>query len=116
MTNTTRREFVVCSAVTAAGIGSAAVAPAAQEAPAFGSPLSQAKPSFKDLIRQSAVSQGAIDANVTATVHLPARPDSRIEESGKEISRHSDLQVVSRLGGEAVIEVGSGVYHFSVKS
>ena len=54
-----------------------------------------------------------IPANATARIHIPARPDCRIEESGENISRRSDMRVLARLDHEAVVELGSGTYRFT---
>jgi alpha-L-rhamnosidase len=56
-----------------------------------------------------------IPANTSARIHLPAQRNSRIEEGGREISRHSDIVMVNRLDHEAVIDVASGIYHFLVR-
>jgi alpha-L-rhamnosidase len=56
-----------------------------------------------------------VPANTSARIYLPAGPESRIEESRQEISRRTEITVVSRLDQEAVIEVGSGRYRFCVR-
>jgi hypothetical protein len=50
-----------------------------------------------------------IPANTTATIYLPATATSTITESGKPIAR-------SYKEGRAVIQTGSGIYQFEVKS
>jgi len=55
-----------------------------------------------------------ISANATASIHLPARSDSRISEGRRSILDRTDLRIASRLANEVVIEVGSGTYQFAV--
>jgi len=57
-----------------------------------------------------------VPANASAHIHLPARRNSRIEEGGKNVSHSRDMRIVNRLDHETLIEVGSGVYRFSVSS
>lgn len=58
--------------------------------------------------------QATIPANATARIHIPVQPRSRIEEGGRDVSSHPDVRIVHRLDHEAVIEVGSGTYRFSI--
>jgi alpha-L-rhamnosidase len=55
-----------------------------------------------------------IPANASAHVYLPARPGKVVRESGHAISGRSDLKRVTRSELEAVIEIGSGRYLFTV--
>jgi alpha-L-rhamnosidase len=57
-----------------------------------------------------------IPPNTTARIHLPARPGSRIEESGQDISRTGEIRIVERSEREAVVDVGSGTYRFLTSS
>src|SRR5262245_7576792 len=50
----------------------------------------------------------------SSKVHLPAQPGSRIREGRRDITRRTDMRLVSRLDQEAVVEVGSGTYRFVV--
>jgi alpha-L-rhamnosidase len=47
-----------------------------------------------------------VPANVTATVYVPAKEGSSLLESGQPMSSHAET-------GYRVVNVGSGVYHFS---
>ena len=53
-----------------------------------------------------------IPANTTATVYLPADSADKITESGKPLARARGVKFVKMEGGRAVLEVGSGTYHF----
>jgi alpha-L-rhamnosidase len=55
-----------------------------------------------------------LPANTVAQIHLPARSDSRIDESGTDIEHHPEIRSVHRRGNEATLEVGSGSYRFVV--
>ena len=56
-----------------------------------------------------------IPANTTALVHLPAAPDAVITESGTPLTDGvAGVRLVSREGGTAVLDVGSGDYRFRV--
>jgi alpha-L-rhamnosidase len=50
-----------------------------------------------------------IPANTTATIYLPAIATSTVTESGKRVSK-------TYKEGRAVVQTGSGVYQFEVKS
>jgi alpha-L-rhamnosidase len=56
----------------------------------------------------------SIPTNSSARIHLPASLRARIEESDRELDRCKDLRVVDRGDSEAVLDVGSGRYRFSV--
>jgi alpha-L-rhamnosidase len=53
-----------------------------------------------------------VPANTTATVYLPADSADKITESGKPLARARGVKFVKMEGGRAVLEVGSGTYHF----
>ena len=53
-----------------------------------------------------------IPANTTATVYLPAGSMGKITESGKPLARAHDAKFVKMEDDVAVLEVGSGTYHF----
>jgi alpha-L-rhamnosidase len=54
-----------------------------------------------------------IPANTTATIYIPANSGSTILESGKPISSEPDIKLADPVAGYVVVNVGSGVYHFS---
>lgn len=56
-----------------------------------------------------------IPANTSARIHLPAAPFARVQEGRLDISGRKDVHWVSRSGDEAVLEVGSGLYRFTVQ-
>jgi len=55
-----------------------------------------------------------IPSNSTATVHLPAMQGAEITESKKPVSRDKGVRLHYFDQNEAVFEVGSGTYTFSV--
>ncbi len=55
-----------------------------------------------------------IPGNALARIHVPASKDSQIRENRLEVSKRRDVRLLSRDNREAVFEVGSGNYHFSV--
>jgi alpha-L-rhamnosidase len=54
----------------------------------------------------------SIPANTTALVYIPAGSIDEITESGKPISTNSDVRFIKMEDKYAVIEIGSGSYHF----
>jgi alpha-L-rhamnosidase len=54
-----------------------------------------------------------IPANTTATVYLPARDIDSITESGHALSAVADVKLAKMSGTRAVLDIGSGVYHFA---
>lgn len=54
-----------------------------------------------------------IPANTTATVYVPVKSGSAVMESGKVVSEQKDIRIVSGEKGQALLEVGSGKYHFT---
>ncbi len=55
-----------------------------------------------------------IPVNTTATLHLPALPGTEITENRKPVSRARGVRLIKFDDNEAVFEVGSGTYSFSV--
>jgi alpha-L-rhamnosidase len=53
-----------------------------------------------------------VPPNSTATVYLPASSVSQITEGGKNLEKVKGLKFLKLEGGRAVLEVGSGSYHF----
>ena len=56
-----------------------------------------------------------IPANTTATVYLPAKDLSSVTEGGQPLARLSVLQPATLADDRAVVEIGSGDYHFISK-
>jgi alpha-L-rhamnosidase len=56
-----------------------------------------------------------IPANTKAMVYLPATAEKNIKVGGAELSKSESLHFLGLEGGRAVIEIGSGEYHFSSK-
>jgi alpha-L-rhamnosidase len=54
-----------------------------------------------------------IPANTTATVYIPSNAGSSILESGKPIATEPEIKMADPATGYTVVNVGSGVYHFS---
>src|ERR1017187_10044096 len=54
-----------------------------------------------------------IPANTTATIFIPAAKADEVTESGKALSAVSDIKVTGTEGDYVILNVGSGVYHFS---
>jgi alpha-L-rhamnosidase len=55
-----------------------------------------------------------IPANTKATVYVPAANADAVTESGKVVTQQHGIKVISTEGSYVVLQVGSGVYHFSV--
>ncbi|MEO7211773.1 family 78 glycoside hydrolase catalytic domain [Mucilaginibacter sp.] len=55
-----------------------------------------------------------IPVNATAVVYLPANKDSKIAESGKDISVNKDIKLLGYENGKAMVQTGSGNYKFTV--
>ena len=53
-----------------------------------------------------------IPANTTATVYVPAGREQSLTESGKPVEQAEGVRLVRMEGGIAVLQVGSGTYHF----
>jgi alpha-L-rhamnosidase len=56
-----------------------------------------------------------IPPNTTATVHVPARDEASVTESGKPAAKAEGVKFLRMEGGSAVFEVGSGAYRFASK-
>jgi alpha-L-rhamnosidase len=55
-----------------------------------------------------------IPANTRAKIYIPASNAELIKESGKTLSTVPEMKVVGNEGGYVIVEVGSGVYTFTV--
>jgi alpha-L-rhamnosidase len=55
-----------------------------------------------------------IQANTHETVSIPAASSDMISESGNKISNNKDIRYTGQDNGYAVLEIGSGKYHFEV--
>lgn len=55
-----------------------------------------------------------IPANTTATVYIPSNNNGTVTENGKPLSSDPDLKIADAITGYVGVNVGSGVYHFSV--
>jgi alpha-L-rhamnosidase len=55
----------------------------------------------------------AIPANTTATVYLPAKDIASVTESGRGLSKSQGVKSAKMVGDRAVLEIGSGDYHFA---
>ncbi len=55
-----------------------------------------------------------IPANTTATVFIPANESDKITEGDKMVTVGDDLKDVMNIKGYRVIDLGSGVYHFTI--
>jgi len=53
-----------------------------------------------------------VPPNTSATVYLPTTDSSKIQESGRGIPESIGVQFVRAENGTAIIEVGSGTFHF----
>lgn len=56
-----------------------------------------------------------IPANTRATIYIPAKSIESVTEDGKAMSAAPDLRVMGMENGYVRIEVGSGLYHFTVR-
>ncbi|MBS1666627.1 MAG: family 78 glycoside hydrolase catalytic domain [Bacteroidetes bacterium] len=56
-----------------------------------------------------------IPANTSATVFLPASSANAVSENSKPLSSDADIKVGEKENDYLKIELGSGVYHFSIK-
>jgi alpha-L-rhamnosidase len=54
----------------------------------------------------------AVPPNTTATVHVPARADGRVTESGQEAGKAAGVRFLRRTKQSLVFSVGSGNYRF----
>ena len=53
-----------------------------------------------------------IPVNTTATVLVPAGREQSLTESGKPIEQAEGVSAWCKVGDIAVLEIGSGTYHF----
>jgi alpha-L-rhamnosidase len=53
-----------------------------------------------------------IPANTTATVHIPARDAASVLEGKKPASQAQAVRFVGMRDGNAIFEIGSGIFHF----
>jgi len=54
-----------------------------------------------------------IPPNATATVYIPANSSGTVMESGKPIASEPDIKTGAPETGYVVVNIGSGIYHFS---
>jgi alpha-L-rhamnosidase len=57
-----------------------------------------------------------IPANTSATIYIPTNSGSAVLESGKPIASEPDIKPGDAAAGYVVVNVGSGIYHFSTAS
>ena len=56
-----------------------------------------------------------IPANTTATIYIPANDNSVVTESGKSVASMPGIKLATPEPGYMIVNVGSGVYHFSAE-
>ncbi|MDB4919547.1 MAG: Bacterial alpha-L-rhamnosidase [Mucilaginibacter sp.] len=54
-----------------------------------------------------------IPANTKAVIYIPANEGDKISEEGKPIHAYSEIKFLGYKNGKAIIEAGSGLYHFA---
>jgi alpha-L-rhamnosidase len=54
-----------------------------------------------------------IPANTMATVYIPANVNSPVSEGDKPVASNPEIKVIDPVAGYTVVNVGSGVYHFT---
>jgi alpha-L-rhamnosidase len=54
-----------------------------------------------------------VPANTTATVYVPVKNNSAVQESGKPVAMQKDIRLISNGKDQTVLEIGSGQYHFT---
>jgi alpha-L-rhamnosidase len=52
--------------------------------------------------------------NAKARIHLPAKPGAKIRENGNSIAGSADVRLIASDSVATILEVGSGVYDFTV--
>lgn len=57
-----------------------------------------------------------IPANTTSTVYLPAPQGGLILEDGHPLKEVKDITVAGVERGYLILDLGSGIYHFSIKN
>ena len=58
----------------------------------------------------------SIPANTVATVRIPASDAAQIKESGQPALTAPGVKFLRQDGGDALFEIGSGVYHFATRA
>jgi alpha-L-rhamnosidase len=53
-----------------------------------------------------------IPINTTARVYIPAVGETAVTEGDQPLSAHSEIRFIGRENGYAIVEIGSGNYHF----
>jgi len=53
-----------------------------------------------------------VPANASAVVHLPVSAGAKLSESGRGLGGREGLRLLEQVGNTAVVETGSGSYHF----
>ncbi len=56
-----------------------------------------------------------IPANTTAIAYIPAKEVKDLAESGKPLSAAEGVQLITIENGRAIVQIGSGEYHFVSK-
>lgn len=56
-----------------------------------------------------------IPPNTTATIHVPAQPETVVTESDRPAEESPDIRLLRRQPGSAVYSVGSGTYRFETR-
>jgi alpha-L-rhamnosidase len=56
-----------------------------------------------------------IPVNTTATVYLPASVNDVVKEGGKLLKTLSDIKIIGNENGSLKLEVGSGLYRFTIE-
>jgi alpha-L-rhamnosidase len=57
----------------------------------------------------------AIPANTTAEIYIPAKSAGQVTEGGKKTDDATAVKFIRMDGNYAVLEIGSGNYHFVSK-
>ena len=55
-----------------------------------------------------------VPGNTTAIVYMPARQVAEVKEGGKQASSSEGIKFLKMENGNAVFEIGSGSYSFSI--
>jgi alpha-L-rhamnosidase len=55
-----------------------------------------------------------VPPNSSAVIHLPAAPSMTVTEGGRLLPDNPDIRVTRREEERVILEVGSGLYQFSV--
>lgn len=54
-----------------------------------------------------------IPANTVARIYVPAKSRKEVKESGRMIDEKNAVKFITMSGGDAIFEMGSGIYHFT---